>query len=211
MLLVGLTGGIASGKSLVCRILEELGARTIDADQVSRDMVAPGSDAWNAIARDFGSEFLNSDDTLNRKKMADLIFADPRMRIRLESILHPRIGDEIANRIKQYSTKDPSSIIVVDAALMIEIGKHEDFDKVIVVYADEQSRVDRMVQRDGLSRSDAYRRILSQMPLENKLDLADYVIDNSGSMEDTRRQTVKVFNLLRSCAESHPAEADSRR
>ncbi len=197
VLLVGLTGGIASGKTLVRGFFEELGARTIDADQVSRELTSPGSPAWDGIVSSFGRDILLPDGGLDRKKLADLIFANAGERARLEAILHPLIGDEIAARIQRFSAEDPQAVIVLDAALLIEVGRQEDFNRLVVVYADEETRLARLMARDGLSRHDAHRRILAQMPLEAKLEYADFVIDNSGSREETRKQAQRVFEELR--------------
>ncbi len=200
MLLVGLTGGIASGKSLVLRVLEDLGARTIDADQVGKDLTAPGSQAIKEVVRHFGPDYLLPDGQLNRPFMAETIFGDPEKRRLLENILHPRIGGEIESRIERFAIEDPSAVVVVEAALMIEINYHEDFDKLLVVYADEESQVERLMARDKLSRHEAYRRLNAQMPLEAKLDVADYVIDNSGRPEEAIRETIKIFNHLKKLA-----------
>jgi dephospho-CoA kinase len=200
VLLVGLTGGIASGKSLVRGYFEELGARTIDADQVSRDLVSPGSEAWSRILAAFGPDYLNPDGTLHRRRMAETIFTDSAKRHRLEQILHPLIGNEIAARIQRFGEEDPGAVVVVDAALLVEIGSHEDFDRLVVVYADERTRVNRLMARDHLTRHEAFQRILAQMPLEEKLELADFVIDNTGSPQDTRREAMRVYNHLLSLA-----------
>ncbi len=197
MLLIGLTGGIASGKTLVRRFFEDLGARTIDADEVSRELVSPGSVAGDRIAAGFGREYFNPDGTLNRGKLADLIFDDPVSRVKLETILHPLIADEIAARIRRYAEEDPEAIVVVDAALLVETGMYRDFDKLVVVYATEEARIERLMARDGIARSEAYRRIASQLPLEAKLNVADYVVNNSSTPEDTRREAMKIFNRIK--------------
>jgi len=201
MLLVGLTGGIASGKTLVRGYLEELGARTIDADAVARELVSPETAAWHEVIQEFGEKYLHPDGSLDRRSVADLIFADPEKRKRLEAIIHPLIADEIAARIKRHSRENPEGIIVVDAALMIEVDKHENFDRLIVVYADEETRIRRLMGRDHLTRHEAYQRIQAQMPLELKLNFADFVIDNGLTPEDTRRETIRVFQSLLQLAE----------
>jgi dephospho-CoA kinase len=208
MLLVGLTGGIASGKTLVRGYLEELGVKTIDADAVARELVSPETAAWQEIIREFGEDYLRPDGSLDRRSVADLIFSDLEKRKRLEAIIHPLIADEIAARIKRYSLENPNGIIVVDAALMIEVDKHENFDKLIVVYADEETRIRRLMERDQLTRHEAYQRILAQMPLELKLNFADFVIDNNLTPEDTRRETIRVFQSLLQLAEESKLPKD---
>jgi dephospho-CoA kinase len=194
--LVGLTGGIASGKTLVRRVFKELGAKTIDADDVSRELTAPGTPAAEAVLREFGPAYFLPDGTLDRKGLAEVVFADEEKRRRLEAILHPLIGDTIAARVEAFAARDPDAVIVVDAALLIETGMTEIFDAVVVVYADVETRVARLMARDGVSRHAAHLRINAQMPLERKLDLADFVVDNNALPEDARREAMGVYNRL---------------
>jgi dephospho-CoA kinase len=195
-LLVGLTGGIASGKSLACRIFRELGAHIVDADQLSRDVVRPFSPAWKEVVEAFGEEILSRDSEIDRPRLAEIIFADEERRRRLETILHPRIADETARRVEELKKKYPDGIIIVDAALMIEVEMHENFEKLVVVFVDEETQARRLMERDLLGKADAYRRINAQMPLTRKIEFADYVIDNNGSPEHTKKEVARVYGEL---------------
>jgi dephospho-CoA kinase len=200
MLLVGLTGGIASGKSTVGLIFQELGVHLVDADQVSRDLVQPDSPGWDEIMAAFGPAVFQENGQLNRQILGDLVFSDVEKRRRLERILHPRIADEIARRVNKLRREHPDGIIMVDAALMIEVDQHENFDCLVVVFTDAESQVSRLTARDGMGKAEAYRRIEAQMPLTDKIRHADYVIDNSGSPENTRAEVERVFKELMRCA-----------
>ena len=195
-LLVGLTGGIASGKSTACRFFRELGANIVDADQISRDVVEPFSPVWKEIVEAFGTEIIGEDNELDRSRLAEIIFADEEKRKLLESIIHPRIADETARRVEALEKEHPDGIIIVDAALMIEVGTYEKFDRLVVVYADEETQARRLMDRDLLGRAEAFSRIEAQMPLSEKLGYADYVIDNNGSPETTKQGVLRVYNEL---------------
>jgi dephospho-CoA kinase len=196
-LLVGLTGGIASGKSLVCRIFRELGAHIVDADQLSREVVRPFSPAWKGIVETFGTDILGEDNEIDRTALAEIIFSDEKKRRLLEAIVHPRIADETASRVAELEKKHPRGIIIVDAALMIEVEQHENFERLIVVFVDEETQARRLMERDLLGKADAYRRIEAQMPLTQKIEFADYVIDNNGSPEHTRKEVERVYGELK--------------
>lgn len=195
-LLVGLTGGIASGKSTAGRFFQELGAHLVDADQVSRDIVRPFSPVWKEVVEAFGPEILQEDNELDRAKLAEIIFSSPAERLRLERIIHPRIADEIARRVDELQRRYPEGVIIVDAALMIEVGRHENFDQVVVVFTDEETQARRLMERDLLGRAEAYARIEAQMPLTDKIEFANYVIDNNGTPENTRQEVQRVFKEL---------------
>jgi dephospho-CoA kinase len=195
-LLVGLTGGIASGKSLVCRIFRELGAHIVDADQLSREVVRPFSPAWKGIVETFGTDILGEDNEIDRTALAEIIFSDEKKRRLLEAIVHPRIADETASRVTELEKKHPRGIIIVDAALMIEVEQHENFERLIVVFVDEETQARRLMERDLLGKADAYRRIEAQMPLTQKIEFADYVIDNNGSPEHTKKEVKRVYGEL---------------
>ncbi|MBI3599804.1 MAG: dephospho-CoA kinase [Nitrospinae bacterium] len=196
MLLLGLTGGIATGKSLVAGILKGLGAYVIDADKIAREVVEPYKPARDEIIAFFGRGILNEDETINRKKLGEIVFNDPLKKGRLEEIVHPRVIEEEDKRIEDYKRSNPDGIAVIDAALLIEAGGHKRVDKLIVVYTDRETQMKRLMERDGLSRGDAEKRINSQMPLEEKVKMADFVIDNSRGVEDTKNQVTALFNRL---------------
>ena len=196
MLLVGLTGGIAAGKSLVSEILRGLGAYIIDADKIARQVVEPEKPAWFEIVKFFGRDIINKDKTINRKRLGEIIFNDPVKKRKLEEIVHPKVIEEENRLVKEYGRKNPNGIVIIDAALLIEAGSHKMVDKLIVVYADKETQFKRLSERDGLSRADAEKRTASQLPLDKKVKMADFVIDNSKGIEETRRQTIDIFNKL---------------
>ena len=196
MLLVGLTGGIATGKSLVSEILRGLGAYIIDADKIAREVVEPQKPAWLEIVEFFGKDIINKDRTINRKRLGEIVFNDPLKKRKLEEIVHPRVIEEENRMLKEYLKIKPDGIVIIDAALLIEAGSHKRVDKLIVVYADKETQTKRLMERDGLSRTDAEKKIASQLPLDKKVKMADFVIDNSKGIEETRRQTIDIFNKL---------------
>ena len=197
MLRVGLTGSIAVGKSFVARVLAELGCYVIDADQTAREVVEPGSPGLRALTARFGTEILLSDGNLNREQLGALVFADEQKRQVLNSILHPYIIAKQDELLRALEVKDPNGVAVVDAALMIESGGYRRFDKLIVVHCDPEEELRRLMARDHLSRDEAEARIRSQMPQEEKMKLADYLIDTSAGFDAARERTREVYQELR--------------
>jgi dephospho-CoA kinase len=197
MLKVGLTGSIAAGKSFVLGVLRELGARTIDADAVAREVVEPGTAGLNAIVDEFGAEILKPDGSLNRAELGSIVFADDAKLQRLNSILHPFIIARQDEIMRQWDAQTPDAIAVVDAALMIESGGYKRFDKLIVVHCQPQIQLERLMTRDNISREEAQRRINAQMPQEEKKRHADHLIDTSEGFERARQQTAAVWQELR--------------
>jgi dephospho-CoA kinase len=200
MLIVGLTGGVASGKTTVSEVLREEGATLIDADQIARELVQPQTPAWQELVRVFGNEILDRDGSIHRQKLASLIFSNPRRRSLLNRILHPRIKEEISRRLKGIQQKDPEAIVVIDAPLLIETGGHREMDKVIVVVSTETQQIERLRRRNQLSEEQARAMLSSQMSLEEKTTVADYVICNEGSPEETRQKAKNVFKELKRIA-----------
>ena len=200
MLIVGLTGGVASGKTAVSRVLKEEGAYIIDADQIARELVQPRKPAWKEIIRAFGQEILQEDGSIHRKKLAGRVFADVKQRKRLNRILHPRIRKEMDRRAKEIGQRDPEAIVVIDAPLLVELGNHRQMDKLIVVTSTRTQQIERLKDRDGANREEALKIVSSQMPLEEKLKFADFVIRNEGSLEETKRKAREVFKELRKVA-----------
>lgn len=200
MLKVGLTGGIASGKSAVARIFGDIGARVIDADVVARDLVRPGYPLLARIAADFGQEVLLPDGQLDRARLARVIFADAGKRRALEAVLHPPIMREIEMLAAAFGRAERDAIVVVEAALIVEIGRAGDFDRLVAVWATPEQQLQRMMARDGLEREEAERRLAAQMPLEEKCRVAHLVVDNSGTPEDCRTDALRVFAELRRLA-----------
>ena len=196
MKVVGLTGGIASGKSTVSRMFEDLGARIIDADRIAREVVVPGREAWSKIVEHFGRGILLPDGSIDRVKLGRIVFDDASTRSALNSITHPIIIAEIAGRVATYIEQD-TPLVMIDAALLFETGvKGSAVGEVILVIAEEEVQVARIVRRNGLSPEDARKRIAAQMPLEEKRRLADHVIDSSGTLDETRRQVEALWDRL---------------
>lgn len=197
MILVGLTGGIASGKSTASGIFKELGAYIIDADILAREVVEPLKPAWRDIVKNFGKEILNKDNSINRKKLAEIVFNNKKKRELLNSIVHPRVLKRAGEMEKEIAKKDPDAVIIFDAALLIESGAYKKMDKNIVVYADEDVQVKRLMKRDGLTRDEAIKRIKAQMPLREKVRFADYIIDGNKMLNMVKKQIKTVLMRLR--------------
>lgn len=200
MLRVGLTGSIAVGKSFVAGVLAELGCRVIDADEVARRVVEPGSEGLRAVVAAFGVEVLKEDGTLDRAKLGALVFGDEGRRAVLNSLLHPLIMEAQDEQLRRWEEEDPRGIGVVDAALMIESGGYRRFDKLVVVHCRAEAQLERLMKRNSLSREEAERRVAAQMPQEEKLRYADFAVDTTGGFEEARRRTVEVFESLRELA-----------
>lgn len=196
MLRVGLTGGIASGKSAVARIFRKLGAHVIDADHIARDLVGPGSLALDLVVRAFGRNVLHDDGTLNRVALGAVVFADAGRRRVLEGILHPLILEETDRRLAKLQRTDPRGVAVVEAALIFEIGQEASFDAVVVVWAEERQQLERLMRRDHLSAEEAERRLAAQMPLAEKRRRARFVVDNSGDAASCRADAERVYHEL---------------
>ncbi len=196
MITVGLTGGIATGKSTVARILREAGAHVIDADRIAREVVGRGRPAWRDIVEHFGKEVLRPNGEIDRARLGDIIFNDPEQQAALNRIVHPRVFADIEAQRARIAETAPHAVVVLDIPLLFEAGNHRDLAEVIVVYAPEPVQLARLMQRDGLSRRDALARIHSQMPIEEKKKRATRVIDNSGDLADTRRQALAVYRDL---------------
>lgn len=198
MLKVGLTGSIAVGKSFVLGVLSELGCRIIDADKIAREVVAPGTPGLSAVVEAFGEDILNAEGSLDRAKLGAIVFASEAKRLQLNSILHPFIIARQDQIIRQWEHETPEGIAVVDAALMIESGGYKRFDKLIVVHCASEVQLERLLTRDGTSREEAERRINSQMPQEEKMKYADFLIDTSEGFDSARQQTEEVWHRLQS-------------
>ena len=190
--LVGLTGCMGAGKSLAASFFLEQGAYIIDADAICRQLVEPGKPAWEEIFSTFGREYFNLDDSLNRKKLAALVFGNNNKRIALEAILHHRVIAEEKVRYHSYQKKYPNAVVIIDAALLIESGNYETTDKVIVIQSNEEVQIQRVMKRSSESRESVIKRLEQQMPLEEKLKYADYVLYNESDQEYLKTQ---VFDL----------------
>jgi dephospho-CoA kinase len=195
--LVGLTGGIASGKSTVAAMLERLGAEIIDADTIAREIVKPGEPAWREIVDTFGTQLLKPDQTLDRKKLRALVFSDPEARRQLEAIMHPKIR-QVAQRRIQELTAAGASLIVYVAPLLFETKVHLWLRPVILVACDPVTQKRRLRERDNLSDEEIDNHLRAQMSLEEKRRLADYVVENMGSFDDLEREVTAVVAKIRS-------------
>jgi len=195
--IIGLTGNIASGKSAVGEMFKMLGAVVIDADQAARSVVEPEKPAWKDIVDTFGSSVLNPDGTIDREKLGGIVFNDEAKRKVLNDITHPRILEELSERIERNRLEGKDAVII-EAALIVEKGGwlKEIIDALIVVSSDRESRIERLGSRSGYTREEALSRINSQMPSAQKEKHADFVIDNSGSLEDTQHQVLKVWENI---------------
>jgi dephospho-CoA kinase len=192
---IGLTGGIASGKSVVAEILRDLGAPVIDADELARRVVEPGQPAHADLVREFGQEILRPDGSVDRKALGRLVFSDDERRQRLNAITHPRIAALAQVETAAHAARGEPAV-VYEAALLVENGLHRVLDGLIVVKATAEEQLRRAVLRDGLGEEEARARIASQLPLEEKLAVATHVIDNSGSLAETRAQVEQVWAEL---------------
>lgn len=197
MLKVGLTGSIAVGKSYVCEVLRELGAFVLDADQTAREVVKPGTIGLSRIVEHFGAEILQMNGELDRARLGAIVFADERQRQLLNSIVHPLVIEAQNNWLTECEREDPHKIAVIDAALMIESGSYQRFNKLIVVWCEPEIQLQRLVSRDNLSEAEALRRIGAQMPQEEKKRFADFLIDTSDGFASARVQTIEIFERLK--------------
>ncbi len=179
--MVGLTGGLASGKSTVAKLFKALGAHIIDADTLARKVVEPQKPAWRDITREFGKKVLNSDRTINRQALSKIVFSSPKNLQRLQQIVHPRVAREQAKQTNAIRKIDPHAVVIYDAALLLEAQAHKRMDHIIVVKADRPTQISRACHRDGITKAQALRRIRQQMPLKEKLKYADVVLDGTGS------------------------------
>ena len=203
-ILLGVTGGIASGKSTVARMLEERGAPIIDFDLLSRVVVEPEKPAWQEIVSYFGEQVLLADKTLDRKKLSETVFRDPEKRKKLEGFTHPRIHQEFVRLVKEYAARDPEIIIQAVIPLLIEAGLQYLFHKLLLVYIPQEMQIQRLMERDKTSREAAQSILGAQLPIDEKRAYADYIIDNSGSLEETQKQVKEVWQKLKEFQKSKP-------
>jgi len=192
MRVIGLTGGIASGKSTVAKILERMGAVVIDADALSREVVTPGEAAYEAILAEFGERIVNPDRTINRSALGEIVFADPGARNRLERITHPAIGRRADQNLAELRRQGVPLVFYM-APLLIESGASARVDEIWIIYADPATQLHRLVERDGMSRDRALQRIAAQMPMDEKKKYGRVVIDNRGSLEETEQQVREIW------------------
>ncbi len=195
--LLGVTGGIASGKSTVSGMLGELGSPLIDFDLIARRVVEPGTPGWVKIVDYFGPQVLAKDGSLDRKKLSAIVFGDMEKRKKLESFTHPPIFAEFFKQADEIAAKNPDAIIQVAVPLLIELNLQYLFDKLLLVYVPAEIQIERLAKRDGISRQAAANILKAQLPIDEKLQFADFVIDNTKDLAYTRNQVVEVWEQLR--------------
>ena len=199
-ILIGLTGNIGSGKSLAASYFKELGTYIIDADLISRQLVVPHQPAWEEIVDKFGNEYLNPDKTLNRSKLAAEVFQSDQKRHALEVILHHRVIAEEKKIYSDHQKIDPEAVVIINSALLIESQNYKNVAKVIIVQSTQELQIQRVMNRDGESRSLVENRLKSQMSLEQKLNYADYVLDNTSSRDQLKSQVYRLYTEFKSLA-----------
>jgi dephospho-CoA kinase len=197
MILVGLTGGVATGKSTVAKMFKRCGAVVIDADQLARDVVKPGKPAWRAIVTLFGRTVLNPDRSLDRQALGSIVFRNPKKRRQLERIIHPRVAREQQRLVRRIAKGKPHAVVIYEVPLLFEAGVDKRVNKIIVVTADRETQIARLKKRNGLSRTEALRRISSQMPLAKKIQQADHVLNGTLPRPSLRKQVGQLCKSLR--------------
>ena len=197
MLKVGLTGGLASGKTFVGEVLASSGCLVIQADELGHEVLAPGGEAYDAVMREFGREILKDGGLIDRQRLGALVFASPSRLARLNALVHPSVLRREDELIAEFAAREPRGIAVVEAAILIEVGGCQRFDRIILVRCAVEQQVERALRRDGAVEADVRARISRQMPLEEKRKFADFVIDTSGWKEETVRQARAVYEALR--------------
>ena len=203
-LIVGLTGGIVGGKSTVASMFRDLEAKIIDADILGHSVILPYKPAWKKIVKLFGEDILRKDLTINREKLGKIVFADQALLKKLNEITHPEIIKLIKKEINlaRDRTHNQEKILIIDAALIYEAKIDRLMDKIIVVYIDEDEQTKRLIKRNNLSKDEASQRVKSQIPMKEKIKMADYVIDNNNSLDKTKKQVVKIWEELMSLTDS---------
>ncbi len=197
MILVGLTGGVATGKSTVAKMFKQDGAAVINADLLARQVVEPGKPAWRAIVKLFGKIVLNLDRSLDRQALGSIVFHNPKKRRQLERIIHPRVAREQQRLVRRIAKGKPRVVVIYEVPLLFEAGVDKRVDKIIVVTVDRNTQIARLKKRNGLSRAEALRRIRSQMPLAKKIQRADHVLNGTLPRPSLRKQVGLLFRSLR--------------
>lgn len=200
MLRVGLTGGLATGKSFVGRLLADLGCLWIQADELGHRVLQPGGEAYEAVVSEFGGGILKEDGTIDRQKLAAEVFGTPERLERLNRLVHPPVIRMEEELISDFAAREPGGVAVLEAAILIETGSHKRFDRLVVAWCTEEQQIERAMRRTGATREEIVARLSRQLPLDEKLKAADYVINTSGSKEETERQVREVYESLRNIA-----------
>ena len=197
MVKVGLTGGICTGKTTVGRMFVDLGCRLVDSDRITHELFEPGEMVYEAVVAEFGRRIQDDEGRIDRSVLGEIVFNDPDRRQRLNDLVHPAVIERQKEFLQRVGAEDPVSVAIVDAALMIEVGTYKNYDRVVVVTCTPDQQRQRLGERFPLSDDEIEARISSQMPLDQKAGYADFVIDNSGPLEETRRQVGEVYEKLK--------------
>jgi dephospho-CoA kinase len=201
MLKIAITGGAGTGKSTVARMFKELGAEVLDADQMAKDAVAVGAPAWQELRRLYGEDFFHENGALNRSRLAQLVFADPEERRRLDGLIHPRVEAALKARVAKLE-REGARLVLVEVPLLFETGREQAFDRVIVVTAPEADQIRRLRGRDGRGEAEIRGILAAQWPLKDKVARADYVVDNGGELSQTRGQVKNIWGDLKNQLDS---------
>ena len=196
MKIIGLTGGIATGKSIVASVFRELGAIILDADQIARLVVLPHQPAWEDIVKFFGPEVVNKDKSLNRAKIGEIVYNNPDSLKELNRFTHPRIMQYYKDELRRIKLEQPDAIVVLEVPLLYETNMDKLCQQVVVICVDRETQINRLMKRDKMSYEDAVRRVNAQMPMDEKVRRADFVIDNRGSMVETKEKATKYYNEI---------------
>jgi dephospho-CoA kinase len=195
-LLVGLTGGMGSGKTLAASFFKELGAFVLDADLISRNLVEPEQPAYKEISEIFGKEVFTDSGNLERKKLANIIFKNPQKKRLLESIIHPKVFEIEELKYEAIRKEHPNAVVIIDAALLIESGNYKKMDKIIVVNSDEKNRIDRIIARSQMSQDEVTTRIKNQMPSKEKIRYADFILENLLDKDSLKSNVINIYAKL---------------
>jgi dephospho-CoA kinase len=196
MLRVGLTGGLASGKSFVGHALRDLGCYLIEADELGHQVLLPGGEAYASVVHEFGEEILDQDGHIDRHRLGELVFGKPDLLAKLSALVHPPVAERQAKAIAAIAQSDPGAIVVVEAAILVETGSYKKFDKLIVVVCTPEQQMERALKRGAYTKEEVLARLSRQLPLEEKLRVADYVIDTSGMKQNTLEQVRSLYEKL---------------
>lgn len=196
MKMIGLTGGIATGKSIVASVFREMGAIILDADVIARLVVLPHQPAWKDIVEFFGPEVVNEDQSLDRAKIGEIVYNNPNSLKELNRFTHPRIMQYYKDELRRIKTEQPDAIVILEVPLLYETNMDKLCQQVVVVYVDRETQIQRLMKRDNMSYADAVKRVDAQMPMDEKVRRADFVIDNRSSMEETKEKATKYYNEI---------------
>lgn len=196
MLIIGITGGLGTGKTTVAKIFKRLGATVLDADEIAHRLIEPKAKAYKEVVNYFGDEILNEDKTINRKALAKLAFSSEARLKKLCGIIHPLVYKEIERRLEKIKRSNPKAIVVLDIPLLFESGARSKVDRLVVVKSKREIQLKRASKNSGLTRSQILQRIRAQMHLREKIKAADFVVDNNGALKSTRKQAIDIWKML---------------